>query len=735
MNRFISLLLASVLLIVPASAAGAVTTYVSCTLIVTHTSSYNPDCGFAASLAALCPEDGSVGNIYSDNCFTIFDYKGSESGCLKLCESLEAFDCVECVEPDSEITLTAFTDDYFSDTQYSLNNTGTYTHVSAYGTGTVTSTADIDIDAPEGWDAYLDDPLPKHAVTVAVIDTGIDYKHPDLADAMWTNPGEIPDNGIDDDGNGYIDDIFGWDFFNNDSTVCHYEYNSELNAYLSSPSDNDDHGTHCAGIIAAVINNDIGIAGVASVGDVSLMSLKIHGGSDRSGSISDAIKAIRYAEMMGASVCNISWGSYTYSSALFTAIRNSNMLFVCAAGNDGRNNDYTPLYPASFSLDNVISVTFVDENGELAYDSNYGRKSVDIAVPAVDIFSTVVGTYSVMGGSSMAAPHVSGIAALLYTFGSGLFASNVRDVILAGVKPIPDYDVLFATGGIASLYRTMLNSGLLLYDNDPPDFSVSITYRDGNIVLNFNPVDNGASGISSIRYLTGKRSIDSFGNGSAGTVISDNELPLAKAGTYSVFLNDHAGNACLRTLRIPDDIVAPVIDNVHYTVNTKMTKLTLYADVSDLQSGLKTVKILKGRRTVADFKSPSVAAITPDESGGIKYTVTEEGLYTIYACDNRGNTSLSFCSAYIRRAASVALSRSKKTLYTGSVWSIGVELIPSRSTDRLSFSSSDESIAKVSSKGKITALSAGKCTITVTTSSGKTAKCKITVKDRAPVKE
>ena len=205
------------------------------------------------------------------------------------------------------------------------------------------------------------------------------------------NPGEVPDNGIDDDGNGYIDDIYGWDFYNNDNSVCHYV--ETANGYTADPDDNDNHGTHIAGIIGAAANNSIGISGVASNVNIKIMSLKIHGGSASSGSVTNAIKAIHYAEAMGADICNLSWGTTNYSQALELTIQESSMLFISAAGNNGNNNNSTPMFPSGLRLPNLISVAYIDSNGELAEDSNYGVSTVDIAAPGEEIYSTLVGTY------------------------------------------------------------------------------------------------------------------------------------------------------------------------------------------------------------------------------------------------------------------------------------------------------------------------------------------------------
>lgn len=237
-------------------------------------------------------------------------------------------------------------------------------------------------------------------IIVAVIDTGVDYKHPDLADNMFQNPGEISGNKIDDDKNGYVDDVYGYDFANNDA----------------DPMDGNGHGTHCAGTIGAVGNNMLGVAGVNW--NVRMMALKFLG-DDGSGTTANAIKAINYAVANGAKVLSNSWGALlAYSRALENAIKMAQaagVIFVAAAGNDALNNDKYPTYPASYKLLNIVSVAAIDPvNGSLASFSNFGAQTVHIAAPGVNILGTSPGgAYAFMSGTSMATPHVAGVLALM----------------------------------------------------------------------------------------------------------------------------------------------------------------------------------------------------------------------------------------------------------------------------------------------------------------------------------
>ena len=218
----------------------------------------------------------------------------------------------------------------------------------------------------------------------------------------------------DNDGNGYIDDIHGWDFSTYENPVNNGD-NTVYDGTIIDGKNVDSHGTHIAGIIAAGING-IGIQGVAP--NVTILPIKFMNGDE--GTVFNAIKAIEYAEMMGADIVNCSWGSQSYSQFLYNYMNNSNMLFVCAAGNDGVDAQEFPEYPAMYELDNIISVGATDEAGELATFSNYGQ-GVNIAAPGKNIYSTLPeNTYGYMDGTSMAAPFVTGAAALLLSNSGGM---------------------------------------------------------------------------------------------------------------------------------------------------------------------------------------------------------------------------------------------------------------------------------------------------------------------------
>ena len=333
---------------------------------------------------------------------------------------------VRYVEPDFVITTSATPNDPSYSRLWGLNNSGQ--------TGGV---ADADMDVAEAWDVTSG----SRSVVVGVIDTGIDYNHPDLASNIWRNPGEIAGDGIDNDRNGYVDDVRGWDFANNDA----------------DPFDDEGHGTHVAGTIGAVGNNGVGVVGVSW--NVSLMALKFLG-ADGSGSTSGAVAAINYATRMRQSfgvnvvATNNSWGGGGLSSALRDAIAaggSAGVLCVAAAGNESANNDATPSYPANYAGDAVISVAATDSSNRLATFSNYGVTTVDVAAPGVGIYSTVPGNgYASYSGTSLATPHVTGTVALLAAANPQATAAQIRTAILSTAVPLPALAGKVATGGLVN---------------------------------------------------------------------------------------------------------------------------------------------------------------------------------------------------------------------------------------------------------------------------------------------
>jgi subtilisin family serine protease len=277
---------------------------------------------------------------------------------------------VEWAEPNYYRYAGATPNDTDFNQLWGLHNTGQNVN------GTM-GTEDADIDAPEAWDITTG----STTVVVAVIDSGVDYNHPDLKNNIWTNQGETPGNGIDDDGNGYVDDIRGWDFVDNDN----------------NPIDSPGHGTHVAGTIAAVGNNLTGVTGVCWT--VKIIPLRFVDATGF-GTVLNEVEAIDYAIQNGANIINASFGSGSYSGSEYTAIsraRDAGILFVAAAGNGGTDNDLFPYYPSNYDLDNIVAVAATDQYDKLAWFSNYGATSVDVAAPGTNIYNCKPGRQTVWG--------------------------------------------------------------------------------------------------------------------------------------------------------------------------------------------------------------------------------------------------------------------------------------------------------------------------------------------------
>lgn len=347
--------------------------------------------------------------------------------------------------------------------------------------------SDADLDAPEGWDMRSTAGM----VVVAVIDTGIRYTHQDLASNMWKNPSEIAGNGVDDDRNGVVDDVYGFDAYSNDG----------------DPMDGNGHGTHCSGTIGGVGNNGVGVVGVAW--GVKLMGCKFLSDSG-SGTDSDAILCIDYARSKGAKVLSNSWGGGGPSASVQAAIercRAAGVLFVAAAGNESSNNDNWPSYPASFPTDNIVSVAATTRTDGLASFSSFGAVSVDLGAPGEGILSTVStsdSAYANYSGTSMATPHVAGVLAMLAAQFPNESYTALISRLLSGTDKIPSLSGKTKSGGRLNLAKSLVTT------NAP------------------NPV----------RPLNDSWSVAGRASGSAWTVSGSNVDGTSEAGEPS-----HAGNA------------------------------------------------------------------------------------------------------------------------------------------------------------------------------------------------
>lgn len=291
------------------------------------------------------------------------------------------------------------------------------------------------ISAPQAWADTSGER--GEAPLIAVIDSGVDYNHPDLKDNIWTNPNEVV-NGKDDDGNGVIDDIHGY------SPV----------RKSGDPMDSGSHGTHVAGTVGAVGNNGQGVTGVAW--EANMMPVQFLAGG--TGTLADAIAGIAYADAMGARVTQNSWGGGAPNQALIDAFSSSSALHICAAGNDGNNSDIKPMFPAAYPLSNILSVAATDDQDNLASFSNYGQSSVDLAAPGVKTYSTIPGgEFGLKSGTSMATPHVSGAASLILTKFPNLSNEELKDRLMFSTDRVWQLEGKVASGGRLNVARALEN--------------------------------------------------------------------------------------------------------------------------------------------------------------------------------------------------------------------------------------------------------------------------------------
>jgi subtilisin family serine protease len=355
----------------------------------------------------------------------------------------------------------------------------------------------VDINILEAWKLQKG----TKRITVAIIDTGIDYNHPDLRDNLWQNPGEVGTdangkdkrkNGIDDDKNGFVDDFLGWDFVDNDNL----------------PFDTHGHGTHVAGIIGAVGGNGIGTSGTCP--SVSLMILKYYNPSDPGKeNLKNTIRAIEYAVANGVDIINYSGGGPEFSYLEWNAIRKARekgIIFVAAAGNEKQDSDLNYYYPAAYDLENILSVTAIDKNNRLLSSANYGVKKVDVSAPGDNIFSTLSNNrYGYMSGTSQATAFVTGVAALLKSGEPTWAHKEIKDAIVSAIDPVPGLKGKIATGGKLNAYAALnVNNifGNLGFFRMSSQASFTAVDKETNFLYKISSLDENMKDIlRSIKYL------------------------------------------------------------------------------------------------------------------------------------------------------------------------------------------------------------------------------------------
>ena len=564
--------------------------------------------------------------------------------------ALNASSSVEYAEPN--YLLTAFQ-------QSLLPNDPRF--ASLYGlhnTGQVGGTIDADIDAPEAWALQTG-----RQVVIAVIDTGVDYTHADLRNNIWVNTDEIPNNGIDDDGNGYIDDIRGWDFANNDN----------------DPMDDNRHGTHVAGIIAAQGNNNTGVVGVNwSARIMPLKFMSAAGG----GTTSDAIRAIEYAVANGAKISNNSWGGGAFSQALFDAINaanNAGHLIVAAAGNSGNNNDTSPSYPASYDLPNVIAVAASTPNDTLAGFSNFGARNVDLAAPGVGILSTIPGNaYASLSGTSMASPFVAGVAGLILSNSPNLSITQLRDRLLNTTDPIGSLSGRVATGGRLNAFNAVRVS--------VPVQNVIVTPNNPSIAAGASLTFTATGGTPPYTWSVSNPAIGSI-NPSTGRFTA-----LAR-GTTRVTATDSNGTQGSQTISV--------------------TQVSIVPNTGSIGIGQSLQLTANGGTAPYQWRSSNTAIASITSAGVL--TGRAAGSVTVTATDANG---ASVTSGTFTVVNNVSISVDVSATAVG----VGDSLSATATGGRAPYqwTSSDPTVLNVNASGIATGTGVGRATLTATDSTGAT---------------
>lgn len=466
---------------------------------------------------------------------------GTRTNLQKALKSLNKNTYVEHIQPNFQYSSSSYNGSYanndiqINQTQWALRNDGTSTFTNGYPGNRrkqVKCVKGMDLNVTPLWHNVKG--KKSKNVIVAVLDTGLDVEHPVLKGKLRVNTKEVPDDGIDNDNNGFDDDYYGWNSNN---------YNGDL-------TDEVGHGTHCAGIIAA--NGTDNVWGVTGKSNVKIMPVKVFADKksklmEPTASSFSLIRGIMYAVKNGASICSMSLGMPESDEELEECIRSSKMLFVCAAGNESDNLEEFPMYPACYHYSNVITVGNIMCDGTLHDSSSYSKKYVDVAAPGTDIYSTVPnGKYAYYTGTSMATPYVAGTAALLYSYSDKMSPQAAKKQIVRNAEKI---DTL----------KGKINSGLVnafrAYQNDVSapyiGYKVSPDKQKGNSKVALDVVDYGIAGVKYVRWLSGNKTSSAFKKGTAGYKYSKAGYFTAKrTGAYTIYAIDKKGNETARQIYV-----------------------------------------------------------------------------------------------------------------------------------------------------------------------------------------
>lgn len=503
-----------------------------------------------------------------------------------------------------------------SQNQWALKNEGELVFEDEYEEEKVQSVQGVDVNIVPLWETVSK--MKGKEVIVALLDSGVELSHKALQGKLWKNKREIIGDGIDNDGNGYVDDYDGWNA---------YSFNNDLTDELS-------HGTHCAGIIAA--NGTDHVWGVTGNSNIMVMPVKVFSNvkngdtEDVAASSMSILRGIKYAYANGAQICNMSLGMEKNDVALQEYMRQTNMLFVCAAGNDGRRLERKPLYPAYYNFSNIISVANIRCDGTLHDSSNYSSSSVTVAAPGTEIYSTLIGgRYGYCTGTSMATPYVTGIAAMLYSYSANMNPMTAKNQIISGGKPLEGLSGK-VQAGLINAYQSYLN------DVTAPQIkkTVTVVKAKGYATIKLNVKDYGNAGLSMVKWMKGSKTAEDFKQGASGTKVS--------------------------------------------------------------------------------------------AQGTIK--ATSSGYYTIYALDKEGNETVSISYVSIPAPTKIIMKKTDITIKRGKTYTLLPKAVPSGIYATYTFSSSNDKVAAVNKKGKITAKKAGTAVITIKTQNNKKLICHITVK-------